>query len=310
MNDTSPDDSNTLFYTELYKLLDYDSDNESDTNKCLISCETLVDKFVKLPCNHSFNYIPLYNDIKNHKTKFNHMETSSGKLLTHEIRCPYCRNIHAELLPYYEEMGLAKIHGVNCVEPTPHNNVPADKACSYVDADNSTACSCYAIKVNVTDKKLYCYYHNMIVNSAYRAQIKANKKLVLEAKQKIKDEKQKIKDEKQKIKDEKQKIKNVNQKLKEEKQKVKEDKKLVLEAKQNAKTPVIEAKKAIEYIDLTNEDTQNTIENLITIKEEPVITPPCGCIATLKTGPRKGQVCNKRTFQSEMCKLHYCIFLK
>jgi hypothetical protein len=286
MNDTSPDDSNTLFYTELYKLLDYDSDNESDTNKCLISCETLVDKFVKLPCNHSFNYIPLYNDIKNHKTKFNHMETSSGKLLTHEIRCPYCRNIHAMLLPYYEEMGLAKIHGVNCVEPTPHNNVPADKACSYVDAANSTACSCYAIKVNVTDKKLYCYYHNTIVNSAYRKKLleakllaKEAKKLVLEAKQKAKEEKKLVL---------------------EAKQIAKEEKKLVLEAKQKAK----EAKK------LVKDDTQNTIENLITIQEESVIMPPGGCIATLKTGARKGHVCNKRTFQSEMCKLHYCIFLK
>ena len=288
MNDTSPDDSNNLFYTELYKLLDYDSDNESDSNKCLISGEILVDKFIKLPCNHSFNYIPLYNDIKNHKTKFNHMEASSSRLLTHEIRCPYCRSIHAMLLPHYEELGLAKIHGVNCVEPAPHNNIPHDKVCSYVDAENSTACTCYAIKVNVTDKKLYCYYHNMIVNSAYRAQIKANKKLVLEAKQKVKEEKQKTKDEKQKTND-------LKQQLKEEKQKVKDAKKLV-----------IESKKAIEYIDLTNEDTQNTV---ITIDVEHVITPPCGCVATLKTGPRKGQICNKRTYQSEMCKLHYSIYL-
>ena len=285
MNDTSPDDSNNLFYTELYKLLDYDSDNESDTNKCLISGETLVDKFVKLPCNLSFNYIPLYNDIKNHKTKFNHMESSSSKLQTHEIRCPYCRNIHAMLLPYYEEIDLAKIHGVNCVEPATHNNFMPDKACSYVDADNSSACVCYAIKVNVTDKKLYCYYHNMMVNSAYRAKIKAAKKLVLDAKQKVKEEKQKVKEEKQKVKEEKQKVKD-------------------------AKNTVLESKKAIEYIDLTKEDTQNTVENLITLGEEPVITAPCGCVATLKTGARKGQICNKRTYQDAMCKLHYCIFLK
>ena len=301
MNDTSPDDSNTIFYTELYKLLDYDSDNESDTNKCLISCEKLVDKFVKLPCNHSFNYIPLYNDIKNHKTKFNHMESSSSKLLTHEIRCPYCRNIHVMLLPYYEEMGVSKIHGVNCIEPVPHNNIPSDKACSYVDAENSTACSCYAIKVNVTDKKLYCYYHNMIVNSAYRAQIKANKKLVLEAKQKVKEEKKLVLEAKQKVKEEKKLVL-------EAKQKVKEDKKLVLDAKQNAKATKLkeDIPKTIEYIDLTNEDAQNTV---VTIVEEPVITPPVGCIAILKTGARKGHVCSKRTHQDSMCKLHYCIYL-
>jgi hypothetical protein len=204
------------------------------------------------------------------------------------------------LLPHYEDMGLAKIHGVNCVEPAPHNNIPHDKACSYVDAENSSACSCYAIKVNVTDKKLYCYYHNIIVNSTYRAQIKAAKKLVLDAKQKVKEEKQKTKDEKQKTKEEKLKTKDLKQQLKEEKQKVKD-----------AKNTVIEAKKAIEYIDLTNEDTQNTIENLITIgeEEEPVITPPVGCIAILKTGARKGHLCNKRPYQDSKCKLHYCIYL-
>jgi len=273
MNDTTPDDSNNLFYTELYKLLDYDSDNESDTNKCLISGESLIENFVKLPCNHSFNYIPLYNDIKNHKTKFNYMESSSSKLLAHEIRCPYCRDAHTMLLPYYEDLGLVKIHGVNCLEPATHNHMLIDKTCSYVDATNSVACSCYAVKVNVTDKKLYCYYHNTIVNSTYKAQIKEAKKLVLEAKQKIKEEKQKLKEEKQKVKEEKQNIK-------EEKQKTKQQ-----------------------------ADIQNTIENFITIQEEPVITPPCGCIAILKTGPRKGQVCNKRTYQDAMCKLHYYIYL-
>ena len=312
MNDTSPDNSNNLFYTELYKLLDYDSDNESDTNKCLISGETLVDKFIKLPCNHSFNYIPLYNDIKNHKTKFNHMEASSSKLLTHEIRCPYCRNIHTMLLPHYEDMGVAKIHGVNCVEPATHTNISHYKACSYADNENSTACLCYASKVNVTDKKVYCYYHNTIVNSTYKANIKQARQLVLDAKKKAKEDKLLLMAAKQQEKEDKKMVLVA-------KQQEKEDKKMVLAAKQQAKDAkkhMLDAKKskeyipkAIEYIDLTNEDTQNTIETLITIKEEPVITTPCGCIATLKTGLRKGQVCNKRTYQSEMCKLHYSIYL-
>ena len=283
MNYTNPDDNNSTFYAELYKLLDDDSDTESD-NKCLISDEILVDKFVKLPCGHSFNYIPLYNDIKNHKTKFNHMEASSGKLLVHEIRCPYCRNIHASLLPYYEELGLAKIHGVNCLDPT-DNSVKTDKVCAFIchAPENPTNCLCtYGIKINFFDKQLYCNYHNTKVNTTHLSQIKEARQKVKEAKQKVKDEKQKIKDEKQKIKDEKQKVKD-------EKQKVKELKQQLKEATQKV-----------------TEDNQNTIVIPITIGEETVE----GCVATLKTGSRKGLICGKRVHQDAMCKLHYCIYLK
>jgi hypothetical protein len=281
MNYTNPDDTNSMFYAELYKSLDNDSDTECDSTKCLISDEILVDKFVKLPCGHSFNYIPLYNDIKNHKTKFNHMEATAGKLLIHELRCPYCRNIHASLLPYYEDLDLAKIHGVNWLDPTP-NSANSNKVCSFVgDNENPTTCSCiYGIKVNYFDKKMYCYNHTAIVNNTYLTQLK-------EAKQKVKDEKQKVKDEKQKVKDEKQKVKEEKQKVKDEKQKVKEEKQKVKEEKQKVK-------------DETSQHVTSGEENIVVSG---------GCIATLKTGARKGHVCNKRVHTEAMCKLHYCIFV-
>ena len=287
MNSTNMDDANNTFYTELYKLLDNDSDDDSD-GKCLISDEMLVDKFVKLPCGHSFNYIPLYNDIKNHKTKFNHMEASSGKLLVHEIRCPYCRNIHASLLPYYEDLGLKKIHGVNFLDPKHASDNPHNKCDFVCDAppENPTNCPCtYGIKVNFFDKKMYCYQHNKTVNNAHLIHLKAEKQKIKEEKQKIKEEKQKIKEEKQKVKDEKQKVKDEKQQLK-------------------------DAKQAITYeTPKGNEDVQNTIVIPMIIGEANVVVP-CGCIATLKTGARKGQVCNKRVHQDAMCKLHYYIYLK
>ena len=294
MNYTNPDAGNSMFYAELYKLLDNDSDTESDLNKCLISDEALVDKFVKLPCGHSFNYIPLYNDIKNHKTKFNHMEASSGKLRAHEIRCPYCRNIYASLLPYYEDLGLAKIHGVNCLDPT-HDSTHPTKACCFVDdAANPTICTgFYGFKVNCFDKKFYCYYHNKTVNNTYLIKLKEEKQKIKEAKQKVKDEKQKVKEEKQKIKEEKQKAKEEKQKAKEEKQKVKEATQSVKDETQN-----------------TAEDTHNTIVNPITTPITIGEVVICGCVATLKTGARKGQACNKRVHQDAMCKLHYCIYVK
>ena len=109
-------EGNIDFFSELYKSLDEDDANEDD-NRCLITNEPLTDRYVKLKCGHSFNYLPLLNDIKNHKEKFNHLEGSHTKLKQDEIRCPYCRSRQTEVLPYYEDLYPSKIHGVNCIIP-------------------------------------------------------------------------------------------------------------------------------------------------------------------------------------------------
>ena len=38
-----------------------------------------------MECGHKFNYLPLFNDIKNHKQKFNGMEGTSSKLDLNQI---------------------------------------------------------------------------------------------------------------------------------------------------------------------------------------------------------------------------------
>jgi DNA-directed RNA polymerase subunit RPC12/RpoP len=106
------------FFSELYKSLD-----DEDENLCLITNLPLSEKYVTMDCGHKFNYIPLYFDIKNHKQKFNGMEGSSSRLNKNEIRCPYCRNRHKGVLPYYEDLGLAKIDGVNFVDPNYKSHV-------------------------------------------------------------------------------------------------------------------------------------------------------------------------------------------
>jgi hypothetical protein len=70
-----------------------------------------------MDCGHKFNYLPLFNDILNHKKKFNNMESRSGTLHSNEIRCPYCRNKQTGVLPYYEDLSLLKINGVNHYDP-------------------------------------------------------------------------------------------------------------------------------------------------------------------------------------------------
>ena len=102
-------EGNIDFFSELYKSLDDEDNNhkvESDNNLCLISNQLLVDKFVELNCGHKFNYIPLYNDIYNHKKKFNNMEGNGSLLKMNEIRCPYCRKKQVGVLPYYDNVNL------------------------------------------------------------------------------------------------------------------------------------------------------------------------------------------------------------
>jgi hypothetical protein len=115
-------EDNIDFYSELLKI----QSNTTDTDKtqlqdnvddlCLISNTILTDNYVTLICGHKFNYIPLYYDIYNHKTKYNIKEKTYDKLKYYEIRCPYCRKKQNELLPYYPELIPDKIHGVNYID--------------------------------------------------------------------------------------------------------------------------------------------------------------------------------------------------
>lgn len=94
------------FYEELMKQLSNDS-GESDT--CLISGERLYDGYIKLECNHSFNYNYIYNEVVRQKTEFNTLEVQ--RLRTNQIKCPYCRNVQDSLLPPRTNFQI--IHGVN-----------------------------------------------------------------------------------------------------------------------------------------------------------------------------------------------------
>ncbi len=53
---------NKLLYEELFK-----QDVDDDNTQCLITLESLQDDSIKLKCNHSFNYLPLFRDLENQK---------------------------------------------------------------------------------------------------------------------------------------------------------------------------------------------------------------------------------------------------
>jgi len=296
------------FYDELYKSLDIDEDesiNNDDTNKCLITNEILINNYVTMKCGHKFNYIPLYNDLLNHKQKFNNME-SSNKLQTNQIRCPYCRKTQNELLPYYTESGVKKVNGVNCFVPNAkevYNNNNYEK-CKYqinnpifdetkpkteINKKYKTCNIGYATTIQLynpnnpsqpityNDEKCYCYSHKKLMINQYKTEGKEKvKQFEKAAKQKIKDE-AKVAKELEKLK------------LKEEKQKMKEIAKV--SKNKSVENVVIGLLQINTQVDTNTEDKELL-----------------GCIQILKTGPNKGKHCGCKISSENLCGRHvkYC----
>ena len=291
------------FYEELYKSLDIEENNEKkedDTNFCLITKERLSDKFIKLECGHQFNYLPLFLDIKNHKQKFNGMESTHGRLNVDEIRCPYCRKKQKGLLPYYEELGIEKIHGVNYInmfsnktnishgnykkceykkinpsydssgnEPVETHNYNIGNCKFHICLDYGLPINYYGENHNYGDEKSYCWFHKKEMIKKYKQEIK--NKLKLEEKNK----KQIAKEESKKLKEEE------KQKEKEEKQKEKEEKKKKKLDNEN----VVLGPSII--IDSSGNEIKNT------------------CMQILKSGPNKGSCCGCKIVTENMCKRHF-----
>jgi len=289
------------FFSELYKSLDdddNDKDKDNEDNLCLISNLPLVDKYFKMDCGHKFNYIPLFLDIKNHKQKFNSMEGNSSRLSNSEIRCPYCRKKHKGVLPYYEELGLPKIEGVNNINSNyKMHNTSNYKHCQFLtpnpsfdpsgnnvletsqgNAGNCKFHVCFHMgsKINFQyglesgenygDDKYYCYSHKKQMIKKYKTEI-SNK-----AKEEAKQAKLLVKEEAKKQKE---------------------------EAKQKAKAEK-KQKKTIAS------DSENLVlaNNVFDASGNVVIE---GCLEILKSGKNKGTHCGCVIHNNNMCKRHYSL---
>jgi hypothetical protein len=330
------------FFDELYKSLDIqENDNkcDEDNNKCLITNEILIDKSFEMSCGHKFNYIALYNDLLNHKKKFNLMESSTGHLKINEIRCPYCRQKHVGLLPYYEDLNLKKEHGVNYIDLnktyTPAYVGNSYKPCeslvinlNYDPSGNGTdeliQCMAYGTKLpqHYGDTKHYCCLHKkLIINKHKRDEcqkLKAEKqkakdifiaevkKAKEETTQKLKEEKQKTKEEKQKTKEEKQKTQKLKDELanlvKEEKQKTQTLKDELTTLVKDSKT-----KKKVKKVTGLSTETDNVVIEVNLDSHCSETTNNKGCIQILKTGINKGTKCGCKVYNGEYCKRHHKI---
>ena len=154
--------------------------DDNYTGRCLITNEKLKEGYVTMLCNHSFNYIPLFNDLCHHK-KTLYLETQMLK--TNEIRCPYCRNKQSVLLPYYECMGVPKISGINyikrvgmfvgnCQYDELKNKIISKhwysslKTKLFEDSDPNMICS-NIVSVLKEDDKCYCSDHKKKAKSLF-----------------------------------------------------------------------------------------------------------------------------------------------
>lgn len=296
-------EGNINFFEELYKSLDIEENElktDEDNNKCLITNTPLIDKHMELKCGHKFNYIPLFYDLVNHKKKFNNMEGQNTRLNLNEIRCPYCRNKQTSILPYYEDLGLEKVNGVNFYDPNlkqtnnNYSNYKGEKCCYLLENNlfnsnepesnnNKKYIECggwYSTKimlyneenpsepVTYGDDKCYCYSHKKLMIKHYKQKLK--------------------------------------EKEKEEKKQAKLQEKLqIKEAKELAKTEEKAAKKLAKEEAKTlkkNSNNQNIILGPSIIENQIGV-----CIQILKTGPNKGNACGCKIVSENLCKRHFLL---
>ena len=116
--------------------------------RCLITNEPLQKDHITLKCGHKFNYVPIFNEVLFQKcsllpknissklittytkqTKGNNAQTPNppvasllynssynleiNRLQYDEIKCPYCRSITHNILPYYPYPDISKVKYVN-----------------------------------------------------------------------------------------------------------------------------------------------------------------------------------------------------
>ena len=154
---------------EFFKLLNDIKDDNSiqgqDSpiiNRCMITHCQLEDNAISLICGHKFNYIPLYNEIKYQKTNKYSLSYDYTKLGINQIKCPYCRTITNNILPYFsrysnESDNVELIRGVT----TPSKYSLKINACNHYIKTKGGQCNNSAC---ITVNGILCnrHYNNIV----------------------------------------------------------------------------------------------------------------------------------------------------
>lgn len=306
-------EGNINFQEELCKLLNEDSENENEDDLCQITGLPLKDNFVTLECNHHFNYDALYKEIYKQKYVFKTYETT--QLLNKDlqkfrdsnkdyfIKCPYCRNLQFTVLPYYKELGLDELYGINSLDKTLPNTIIINMYQSYHQTvgphygDPNYTFSCYGViftfkpgqccqTINPFGDKcsykyvatipntqlLYCRYH-------YRCGLRNHKMC----------EKKKTMDAKLIAKKEREEKRNERKKLLEEKNAEREAKGLL----------------PLKRLPISKKNVENIVKKQNNPIQQYVPDEEYGCCVILKYGINKGKKCGcKKIDTNGLCKRH------
>ena len=265
---------------EFYKMLEESVNNPEKINEelCLISNVSLNEYAVTLACGHKFDYVALYKEYYSQKFCDNGYHNSAKAAL----KCPYCRQCISNVLPYYPDLNLDLIYGIN-TDDIEYKMVISNSLliyaksveyhkgnCCFVflkkaqddDVLEDVTCKSTFVVLHKETNKTYCGSHIGVVRRNYKKEAtKAIRtKIQLEHKQKLLIKKQTEKDEKQK-------------------QKI-----LEKEAAKNKKKD------------------ENVIVSMNTVI--PLEIDDTKCIQILKYGKNKGGQCGCKIFKDNVCKKH------
>ena len=139
-------------FKDALKLAIDNPDDLNNSNMCLISRNPFNSfNFIKLSCGHSFQY-----DILIHSLIKNKNYRNSKVLNTNIIKCPYCRHVINQKLPYIPELVKKKYYGINF-----HNSqapdFPHPNKCIYIQK-NKKICNKHCLNE-------YCKKHFSSVNN-------------------------------------------------------------------------------------------------------------------------------------------------
>ena len=117
------------FFAELKKSLNDKNKNNQRQELCLLSKQPLLkEQTFILECGHKFNYIPLFNEIKQQKCN-KYYNSDIIKLGLTQIKCPYCRNVQEKVLPYIKGFkGVTRLRGVT----SPAEYEMTSDTCQYI----------------------------------------------------------------------------------------------------------------------------------------------------------------------------------
>jgi len=160
---------------------------DKPVEKCLISDEVLRKDHITLKCGHKFNYVPLFKEVlfqkcsmlpKNVSSKVVTMyikntpqsnistvlynssyNLETTKVSYNEIKCPYCRTLTPQLLPYYSYPDVSKIKYVN----TPADLALPALSCEYNShVDGATKCRTSCVYQEKYDMMLCARHFNKL----------------------------------------------------------------------------------------------------------------------------------------------------